>query len=42
MISKYLGHPNSSETLNTYSHLFNTASSEVINTINRARNTVEN
>ena len=30
------------ETLNTYSHLFNTTSSEVINTINRARNTVEN
>ena len=42
MVSKYLGHSNSSETLNTYSHLFNTTSSEVINTINRARNTVEN
>ena len=42
MVFKYLGHSNSSETLNTYSHLFNTTSSEVINTINRARNTVEN
>lgn len=42
MVSKYLGHSNSSETLNTYSHLFNTTSSEVINTINRARNIVEN
>ena len=42
MVSKYLGHSNSSETLNTYSHLFNTTSYEVINTINRARNTVEN
>ena len=26
----------------SYSHLFNTISSEVINTINRARNIVEN
>lgn len=42
MVSKYLGHSNSSETLNTYSHLFNTTSSEVINTINRARNIVKN
>ena len=42
MVFKYLGHSNSSETLITYSHLFNTTSSEVINTINRARNTVEN
>lgn len=42
MVSKYLGHSNSSETLNTYSHLFNATSSEVINTINKARNTVEN
>lgn len=42
MVSKYLEHSNSSETLNTYSHLFNTTSSEVINTINQARNTVEN
>lgn len=42
MVFKYLGHSNSSETLNTYSHLFDTTSSEVINTINRARNTVEN
>ena len=42
MVSKYLGHSNSSETLNTYYHLFNTTSSEVINTINRVRNTVEN
>ena len=41
MVSKYLGHSNSSETLNTYSHLFNATSSEVINTINNARNTVE-
>ena len=42
MVSKYLGHSNSSETLITYSHLFNATSSEVINTINKARNTVEN
>ena len=42
MISKYLGHSNSSETLNTNFHLFNTTSSEIINTINRVRNTVEN
>lgn len=42
MFFKYLGHSNLSETLNTYSHLFNTPSSEVINTINQARNTVGN
>lgn len=41
MVSKYLGHSNSSETLNTYSHLFNATSSEVINTINNARNTAK-
>ena len=42
MVSKNLGHSNSSETLNTYSHLFNTTASEGINTINQARNTVKN
>lgn len=41
MVSQYLGHSNSSETLNTYSHLFKKTSAEVINTINRARNSVE-
>lgn len=42
MVSQYLGHSNSSKTLNTYSHLFKKTSAEVINTINRARNNVEN
>ena len=42
MVSKNLGNSNSSKTLNTYPRLFNTTASEVINTVNRARNTVEN
>lgn len=42
MVYKYLGHYNSSETLNTYSHLFNNTSNEVINTINKARKKDEN
>lgn len=41
MVSQYLGHSNSSETLNTYSHLFKKTYAEVITTINRARNNVE-
>ena len=41
MVSQYLGHSNSSETLNTYSHLFKKTSTEIINTINRARSNVE-
>ena len=33
MVSKFLGHTKIEETLNTYTHLFNSALNEVVNLI---------
>ena len=35
VVAKYLGHTKIEETLNTYTHLFNSALSEVVNLIDK-------
>lgn len=35
IVAKYLGHTKLEETLNTYTHLFNSAMNEVVNLINK-------
>ena len=42
MVARYLGHAKIDETLNTYSHMFKNKLDDIVGTINRLNNKLNN